>query len=249
MTEYPEVVAKIANDYLQRVKLQLRLVPAPEQAEFLREIQSHVYEAYVQTPGDDDVARILAVLGKLGEPAEVVADRLPGAMVRSGTKRNLPVYIVGGILIALFGIPLGFGGFGVLLGLLAALAGVMVAYYAVAGSMFLVSAVFLLTGATRILFPELWERLVSLGFIQTGEFFDRLPASDQGLIMILFACVFGACGWGLVRLGKHLLRGLRFLFSLVFDWMRRSAQSIRRTLRKDHSEGLPAGKLSFVSGK
>src|SRR5258708_7770219 len=106
--KYPDAVAQIAGNYLERLKFQLRLVPPAEQAEFLREIESHIYEAYMQSPGDDDVARILAVLQKLGEPSEVVADRLPGAMVRSGTKRSLPVYILGGIFIALFGIPLGF---------------------------------------------------------------------------------------------------------------------------------------------
>jgi len=105
MNNYPEVVAKIASDYLERVKSQLRLVPAHEQGEFLREIESHLFEAYQQTPGEDDVARILAVLRNFGEPAEVVADRLPGAMVRSGTKHNLPLYVVGGILIALLAFP------------------------------------------------------------------------------------------------------------------------------------------------
>ena len=112
------------------MKSQLGLVPIREQNEFLREIESHLYEAYQQTPGDDDVARILAVLRNLGEPAEVVSDRLPGTMVRSGTKRNLPLYVVGGILIALFGIPLGFGGLGVLVGILGGLAGMLVAFYA-----------------------------------------------------------------------------------------------------------------------
>ena len=114
MNNYPEVVAKIAHDYLERVKAQLQLVPVRERIEFLREIESHIYEAYQQTPGEDDVARILAVLRNLGEPAEVVSDRLPGTMVRAGTKRNVPLFVVGGILIALFGIPLGFGGLGVL---------------------------------------------------------------------------------------------------------------------------------------
>jgi len=64
------------------------------------------------------VARILAVLRNLGEPAEVVAERLLGSFVRSGVKRLLPVRIAGGVLIALFGIPLGFGGAAVLTGLL-----------------------------------------------------------------------------------------------------------------------------------
>jgi len=116
MNPYPEVVAKIAGDYMERVKSQLRLVSTQEQGDFLREIESHLYEAYQQMPGEDDVARILAVLRNFGEPAEVVSDRLPGALVRSGTKRNLPLYVAGGILIALFGLPLGSAGAGVLVG-------------------------------------------------------------------------------------------------------------------------------------
>src|SRR5579863_8489299 len=106
MNNYPEAVAKIADDYLERVRSQLRLIPAREQDDFVREIRSHLYEAYQhqvdqQTPGEDDVSRILGVLRNLGEPAEVVSDRLPGSMVRSGTKRNQLLYVAGGILIAL----------------------------------------------------------------------------------------------------------------------------------------------------
>jgi uncharacterized membrane protein len=240
MINYPEAVAKIANDYLERVKSQLRLVPIREQNEFLREIESHLYEAYQQTPGDDDVARILAVLRNLGEPAEVVSDRLPGTMVRSGTKRTLPLYVVGGILIALFGLPLGFGGLGVLVGILAGLAGMVVAFYATAGSILLVGALFMLLGLTRILLPQMFDKLVVLGFIQfegpVAEFLDHFSPSEQGLFMILIASLLVASGFGMLRLGKYLLRGLRFLFSLLFDRMRRFAQSLRRKLGKENRE-------------
>lgn len=240
MNNYPEVVAKIANNYLERVKSQLRLVPIREQNEFLREIESHLYEAYQQTPGDDDVARILAVLRNLGEPAEVVSDRLPGTMVRSGTKRTLPLYVVGGILIALFGLPLGFGGLGVLVGILAGLAGMVVAFYATAGSILLVGALFMLLGLTRILLPQMFDKLVVLGFIQfdgpVAEFLDHFSPSEQGLFMILIASLLVASGFGMLRLGKYLLRGLRFLFSLLFDRMRRFAQSLRGKLGKENRE-------------
>jgi len=250
MYSYPDVVAKIASDYLERVKSQLRLVSAHEQGDFLREIESHLFEAYQQTPGEDDVARILAVLRNFGEPAEVVADRLPGAMVRSGTKHNLPLYVVGGILIALFGLPLGSAGAGVLVGLLAAVAGILVAYYAVAGSFLLVGALTMLIGLTRILLPQLFDRLVVLGYIQlggpVGEFLDHFSPSYQGLLMILFASVFAAAGLGMLWLGRYLLRGLRFLFSLTFDWMRRFAQRVRRKLRQDNREAPQLGKVSFV---
>ncbi len=250
MNNYPEVVAKIINDYLERVKSNLRLVPAREQDEFVREIQSHIYEAYQQTPGDDEVARILSVLRKFGEPAEVVSDRLPGAMVRSGTRRNLPLYVVGGILIALFGIPLGFGGLGVLLGLLFALAGVVVAYYAAAGSILLTGAVFTLLGLTRIIAPDFWDKLVALGFIQingpVADFLQHFPVSDQGLFIILFAGLFIVSGLGMLRAGRYLLRGLRFLFNLIFEWTRRFAQSVRRRLRQDNSVGFRFSQDSFV---
>jgi len=250
MNNYPEVVAKIANDYLERVKSQLRLVSAQEQGEFLREIESHLYEAYQQAPGDDDVARIFTVLRNFGEPAEVVSDRLPGAMVRSGAKHNLPLYVLGGILIALFGLPLGSAGFGVLVGLLAALAGVLVAYYAVAGSFLLVGALTMLLGLTRIILPQLFDRLVAAGYLQmngpVGEFFDNFPPAFQGLLMILFASLFAAGGLGMLWLGKYMLRGLRFLFSLTFDWMRRFAQGVRRKLRRDNRETPQLSKASFV---
>jgi uncharacterized membrane protein len=240
---YPEVVAKIVNDYMERVKWQLRLVPARQQQEFLLEIQSHVYEAYQQMAGDDDVARILAVLRSLGEPAEVVSDRLPGAMVRSGTKRNLPLYIIAGIFIALFGIPLGFGGVGVLVGLLAAVAGVLVAYFAVAGSFLLVGAIFTLLSFVRFALPDVWDKLLALGVLQisgpVAEFLDQLTAPSQALLMFLIATVFAAAGLGLLWLGRYLLRGMRFLLSLTFDWTRRFAQTVRRKLRRDQREGLP----------
>jgi hypothetical protein len=199
-----------------------------------------MYETYQQTPGDDDVVRILAVLRRLGEPAEVVADRLPRTMVRSGTKRNLPLYIASGILIALFGIPLGSGGVGVLVGLLCALAGLVVAYFAFTGSILLVGAVFGTLGLTRILVPELWDKLVMLGFIQidgpVADFLEHFPPFDQGLLLLLVASVFIASGWGLLRLGRYLLRGLHFLFSLALDWTRRLAQTIGRRLRYHHPE-------------
>src|SRR5580658_2312408 len=243
MNGYPEAVAKIANDYLERVRLQLRLVPAREQDEFLREIQSHLYEAYNETAGDDDVARILAVLRNLGEPAEVVSDRLPKAMMRSGTRRSLPLYVLAGITIALFGIPLGIGGAGVLVGLLIALLGVAFAYCVVTASFFLVGAVLMSMGVIRVVLPELWDKLMMLGVIQINgpaEFFNHLSPTGQAFFMLVFASAFVGTGLGLLRLGKYLLRGLRFLLSLIFDGARRFAQTVRRKLRRDKGEALPA---------
>jgi uncharacterized membrane protein len=243
MNQYPDAVTAIANDYLARVRTHLRQLPLSEQEDFLKEVRSHLYEAYDRTPGTDDVARILSVLRGFGEPAEVVSDRLPEAMVRSGTGRKLPLYIVGGVLIALFGLPLGAGGFGVLIGLMGALAGLLVAYYAVAGSIILVGAITMLLGFTRLIAPEFWDKLVRIGVIHMdgpAQFLEGLPPSDEALIFMLFAAILLAAGWGMLKGGKHMIRGLRFLFSLVFDWMRRSAQDIRRRFRGERRETAPS---------
>ena len=249
MHNYPPTVATIANDYLDRVKSLLRSVPVCEQEEFLREIQSHVYEAYLQTSGEDEVARILAVLRNLGDPTEVVADRLPGAMVRSGTKRNLPLLVLGGVFIALFGIPLGFGGVGVLVGILAALAGVLVAYYAVTGAFLFTGAVLMFAGLIRIYWPSLWEKLVALGVFHMdgpGELLSQLAPWAEGFVLLILAGVFVVSGLGMLRLGKYFLRGMRFLCTLAFDWVRRLAQSARRWLSTDKGERVHVSSPSFV---
>lgn len=249
MFNYPDAVAKIANDYLDRVRAKLRSVATQEQAEFLRELESHIYEAYQQSPDEDGVIKILAVLRNLGEPAELVSDRLPAAMLRSGARRKLPLYIIGGIAVALFGIPLGFGGFAVILGLLIALAEALIAYYVTAGSLLLAGSLLSLLGLTRVMAPQLWDKLVSIGFIRVdgpvGDFLAHFSSFEQGLLILLIASPLLASGLGMLRFGRRLVRGLRFLFTLVFDWMRRFARSVRRKLRGDQPSAFPASELSF----
>jgi hypothetical protein len=95
----------------------------------------------------------------------------------------------------------------------------------------------MLLGLTRILLPQMFDKLVVAGFIQfdgpVAEFLDHFSPSEQGLFMILAASLLVASGFGMLRLGKYLLRGLRFLFSLLFDRMRGFAQSLRRKLGKE----------------
>ncbi|MCU0244979.1 MAG: hypothetical protein MUC42_00305 [Bryobacter sp.] len=232
MNPYPDVVAKIASDYLGRVRSALHRMPAPERDEFLREIESHLYESYQQTQGPNDVDRILTVLRNMGEPSELVADRLPAAFLHSGTKRIQPLYILAGILIALFGVPLGAGGVAVLAGILGALVAVLVAYYTAVGAILLCGVFLLLLGLIKINAPGLWDRLVTAGVLQMdgllADFLEQLTNSEQGFVLIAFAgilCTAGVAGiWG----GRYLWRGLRFLFGLAFDRLRLGAQWIRR---------------------
>jgi hypothetical protein len=137
----------------------------------------------------------------------------------------------------------------VLVGLLIALAGVVFAYYMVTASFLLVGACFMSLGLIRVILPELWDKLVMLGFIQFNgpvELVNLLSPTGQAFLMIVVASVFVASGVGLLRLGKYLLRGLRFLLSMIFDWTRTFAQRVRRRLRRDKSAGLPVTQISFV---
>jgi hypothetical protein len=65
-------------------------------------------------------------------------------------------------------------------------------------------------------------------------------------LIILFASLFAGAGLGMLWVGKYMLRGLRFLFSLTFDWMRRFAQGVRRKLRRTDREAPQLGKVFFV---
>jgi len=243
MNKYSDPVGKIVESYMDRLKTPLRPVPARERDEFLQEIRSHIYESYRQAAGDaesDDVTRILGVLGKLGEPAEVVADRLSEAMMNSGTRRKFPLHIVAGVLIALFGIPLGFGGVAVLAGVLVALTGIVVSFYATMAVVFLTGTMLLVLGLTRIYEPAVWDRLLAYGVIQmdgsVAALFDQLTPLGQGVLLIVLAGIFVVCGLAMLWLGKYLTRGLRFLFVLVFDWIRKLATRIRHRIFPNERE-------------
>jgi uncharacterized membrane protein len=249
MSNYSDAVGKIVESYMERLKARLSPVPARERNEFLQEIRSHIYESYLQAAGDaesDDVTRILGVLGKLGEPADVVADRLSEAMMSSGTRRKFPLHIVAGVLIALFGIPLGFGGVAVLVGVLVALTGVVLSFYATMAVVFLTGTLLLVLGLTRIYEPAVWDRLLAYGVIQmdgpVAALFDQLTPLGQGVLMIVLAGVFVVCGLAMLWLGKYLTRGLRFLFTLVFDWIRKLATRVRNRVFPNEGELLQFNK-------
>jgi uncharacterized membrane protein len=250
MNSYSPAVEKIVDSYMDRLKSRLSPVPALERDEFLQEIRSHIFESYLQAVASsesDDVTRILAVLGKLGEPAEVVADRFSEAMMNSGTRRKFPLHIVVGVLVALFGIPLGFGGIAVLLGVLVALTGIVLSFYATMAVVFLTGTMLMVLGLTRIYEPAVWDRLLGYGVMQmdgpVAALFGQLTPLGQGVFMIVLAGVFVVCGMAMLWLGKYLTRGLRFLFALVFDWIRRLAIRVRRRVLPGDGELLQFNKV------
>ena len=253
MNNYPEVVAKIVDDYLKRLSAVLGGLPVREREEFVREIESHLYEAFQQEPGNDDVGRILTVIRSLGDPAEVVSERLPESMVRSGARRSLPLVVAGGLLIALFGVPLGVGGAAVLLGVLVALVGFVAVYYALAGVVLLGALAFLSLGILRMSRPDVWDGLVTAGFVQmdgqAAAFLNQLSPSAQGVVILVLAAVFAAWGAGMLWVGKYLVSGLRFLVTLLLGWLGRVRPAVRRAFSRKAGELLRLSRVSWNGGR
>lgn len=212
--------AQIVDNYLARLRAGLRGIPAKDQDELVKEINSHIYESFRNDPTPDEVARVLKVLDKLGEPSAVISARMPEAMVTLGKKRKLPFLILAGALIAFFGVPLGLGGLGAAIGLIIALLGLVLAFYIVAFSLILTGWLGAVVLAIRAFKP---------GFLD--PYLDIYPlVADPTLnivIYILGALLMAAVGFGMLWLGTRLMRGVRFVFRLLVQkirtWRQRKA--------------------------
>ena len=160
------------------------------------------------------------MLDKLGEPADVIAARMPEAMITLGKKKKLPFLILAGALIALFGVPLGLSGIGFVASLVIGVLGFIVAFYILAFSM-------ILTGWLAAVI--LIIRLVSPGFLE--PYMDIYPLvadpTFNTVIYIAGALLIAAVGFGLLWLGSRLMRGVRFVFRFLVgkirNWRKRKA--------------------------
>jgi hypothetical protein len=121
--------------------------------------------------------------------------------------------------------------------------GFVITYYAAVGVVFLSAALFVFTGLVRTYSPEFWDRLVSFGVIkmngQLADFLETLSAAQQGLLFILIGVIFAGTGLGMLHLGRHLVRGVRFLCSLALESVLRLGQSLRRKWRTSSTGAQP----------
>jgi hypothetical protein len=214
--ELPQSAAKIMDDYLNRTSFRLAGMPGGDRQDLLHEIRAQIIEGYGKEFEGDEIDRMLRVLKQLGDPADVIAGRMPKSGERPGIGRKAPLYVLAGVLIALFGIPLGLGAVGLLVGLMAALFGLLIAYYglgislAVSGTL---CSVFCLIAAIS---PGLLDRVnYALGteVIHFGPF-----ANDPelgGTLGLIFSLLMTGLGVLILRSGKHLWRGFRFVAVLI----------------------------------
>jgi hypothetical protein len=139
---------------------------------------------------------------------------MPQSISRAGQKRKAPLYILAGILIALFGVPLGLGALGVLIGLLAALFGLVIAYFATAVSLSVAGFLGAVVSAVALFAPEVIvsiNRLAGTEVVQLGPF---SPAA-AGLIGLVVSLIIAALGLVMLWSGRYLWRGFRFVINLI----------------------------------
>jgi uncharacterized membrane protein len=203
-------VAQIVDNYLDRFKKGLRGLPAKDQDELVKEINSHIYESFRNDPTPDEVARILKVLDKLGEPAAVISARMPEAMVTLGKKRKLPFLILAGLLIAFFGVPLGLSGLSAAVGILIGVLAIIVSFYVVAFSLILTGWLSAVVLIIRLVVPGFLDPWIDIYPLVSDPTFNTV-------IYIIGALLIAALGFGMLWLGSRMMRGVRFVFRLLFN--------------------------------
>jgi uncharacterized membrane protein len=238
----PPIAAKIANDYLDRLSGCLKGMPLNDRRELLDEIRSHIYDSYMNEGAGDEVERILSVLRKFGDPADVVSSRMPQAFGRLGKGKKAPLYILAGFLIALFGVPLGLGAIALLMGLMTALLALLIAFYG-AGVSLVVSGFFAfvicLIAATSPELLTLLNNVAGMEIVSFGPFaHDPQMAGMLGLIVSLLLV-----GLGLLMLwsGKYIWRGFRFVGLLILQNIKKAFERLVQS-RPKHAgmnSGLP----------
>ena len=203
-------VAQIVDNYLERLRKGLKGIPAKDQDELVKEINSHIYESFRNDPAGDEVSRILRVLDKLGEPADVISARMPEAMVTLGKKKKLPFLILAGVLIAFFGVPLGLGGLSAAVGLILGVLALVLAFYIVAFSLILTGWLAAVVMIVRVFSPVFLDRWVDIYPLVSDPTLNTV-------IYIVGALLIAAVGFGLLWLGSRMMRGVRFVFRTLFE--------------------------------
>lgn len=214
---YPDTVQKIVNDYLGRVKQHLKGMPDNDRDESVREIESHIYESYMSDSTADEVERILNVLRKFGEPSKVFSDKIPAQVVNMGKKRNLPLYILAGVLIGLFGLPIGVGGISALFGLAGAVLALILAYFITAGSFIVAGLAGMVVSIIRIVDPVYLDHIVEFfGGEVANNFYFSSPVAE-GIVGLFVSMMVGAVGVLLLIFGRYIFRGIHFLFNMTVE--------------------------------
>jgi uncharacterized membrane protein len=215
---FPPPAEKIVADYLEKLAAQLKGMNEKDRQEILAEIRSHIYESFSNDSEGDEIDRALRALKRLGEPSEVVSSRVGASVTQLGRQKKSLLYILAGVLIVLFAAPLGMGGLGLVVGLLAGLAALLIGYFATAVAFVVSGFACALVGLVAIISPDIFleiNRWSGEAVFQFGPFQNHPQVA--GVLTLIFSLMLAALGLLMLWSGKHIWRGLRFLFRLVMD--------------------------------
>jgi uncharacterized membrane protein len=221
--ELPQNASRIANDYLDRLSIRLMGMPLNDRREILDEIKSHIYDAYMNETAGDEIDRILIVLKRLGDPADVISSRMPQAVGRLGIGKKAPMYILAGSLIALFGVPLGLGAVALLTGLMTALFALLVAFYGAGISLVVggfLSSIICLIAATSPGILDRFNSAVGMEVLKIGPLPFVNDPQLAAIIALIISLLLGVLGLLLLWSGKFVWRGFRFVGMLIIKNVR-----------------------------
>ncbi|MCU0275440.1 MAG: DUF1700 domain-containing protein [Acidobacteria bacterium] len=218
---FPPAAEKIVADYLEKLKAHLKGMNEKDQQEVLAEIRSHLFESFAGDGEGDEIDRALRALKRLGEPADVVSSRVGASVAQMGRKKKSLLYILAGSLVVLFAAPLGMGGLGVVVGLLAGLAALLIGYFATAVAFVVSGFVCALVGLVAIISPDIFldiNRWAGETVFQFGPFQNHPQVA--GVLTLIISLMLAALGLLMLWSGKHIWRGLRYVFRLGLDKVR-----------------------------
>jgi len=216
---YSPAAQAVINDYIDRLKCRLAGFPSCDREDLLREIASHIDEGFAVESGSDEMQRLLQVLRRLGEPADVINERMSPAMVKLGKKKGLPFYILSGVLIALFGLPLGLGAACLVISVLATIFALIVAYFMTAISLLVSGVAGIIVGVLLIADPTIIERIdraLGANIAVTG-FPPYLSPQTDAFITVIICAILAGIGALMLWGGRYLLGGIGYLFKISWE--------------------------------
>jgi len=214
---FNEDVRKIVDDYIKRIESCMGKMPERDKTDFLKEIESHIYESYTESGIKNEIDRILDVLRRIGEPSEVFKTRGSETMKRIGKEKNIPLYILLGAIIAIFGLPIGFGGLGIVIGILGVLLGILVAYFATAFGFTIGGLGGIFASIIHIIDPDFFLRITGEDSFFNLPFVHISNANIEGVVGIFISLLLLSLGIFMMWSGKYIFRGLRSVVIISFN--------------------------------